>query len=178
MTFTLPLDGSKEGFEFKVCSVATGHALNLIWSPSTCSQGGAKKKLAETDAIFEHLNRVHTESANSEETLRLSIDTKAKVKMGPFSRRGRARGKSSVRAADHDMAPTTVLTPAGILEVEQNQFNVVFGTSRDTSDFVADAMELWWQVRLSRAAFRPIAARLKRASSLSKWSVIIQPQPL
>ena len=58
-----------------------------------------------------------------------------------------ARGRKSVRAADHDMHPQAVLAPAGILEVDSDQLNVVFGTSRDTSDFVADCLELWWTNR-------------------------------
>lgn len=49
-----------------------------------------------------------------------------------------------MQAADHDMHPDAILTPAGILEVSANQLNIVFGTSRDTSDFVADALDLWW----------------------------------
>jgi hypothetical protein len=73
------------------------------------------------------------------------------VKIGEFSRGGRARGKKAVSAADHDMHPDGVLAPAGILEVDAHQLNVIFGTSRDTSDFVADCLELWWQRR--RAAY-------------------------
>lgn len=69
------------------------------------------------------------------------------MKIGEFSRGGVARGKKSVRAADHDMDPDAVLAPAGILEVASGQLNVVFGTSRDTSDFVADCLELWWTRR-------------------------------
>lgn len=69
------------------------------------------------------------------------------MKIGEFSRGGVARGQKSVRAADHDMHPDAVLTPAGILEVASDQLNVVFGTSRDTSDFVADCLELWWTNR-------------------------------
>ncbi len=69
------------------------------------------------------------------------------MKIGEFSRGGVARGQEAVRAADHDMHPEAVLAPAGILEVEANQLNLVFGTSRDTSDFVADCLELWWTNR-------------------------------
>ena len=29
----------------------------------------------------------------------------------------------------------------------RDQLNIVFGTSRDTSDFVADCLELWWANR-------------------------------
>jgi hypothetical protein len=69
------------------------------------------------------------------------------VKIGAFSRGGVARGATAVQAADHDMHPDAILTPAGILEVSANQLNIVFGTSRDTSDFVADALDLWWTRR-------------------------------
>jgi len=79
------------------------------------------------------------------------------VKIGEFSRGGVARGQQSVRAADHDMHPDAVLAPAGILEVNSDQLNVVFGTSRDTSDFVADCLELWWS---NRQAAHPGVRRL------------------
>jgi hypothetical protein len=76
------------------------------------------------------------------------------VKIGEFSRGGVARGQEAVRAADHDMHPEAVLAPAGILEVDTQQLNLVFGTSRDTSDFVADCLELWWTNR--QAAHRGV----------------------
>jgi hypothetical protein len=102
------------------------------------------KKIPETDAIFNHLRQVHTLAGGNPETLCISLDTKAKVKIGAFSRGGAARGQESVRAADHDMHPNAVLAPGSLLEVDSNQLNIVFGNSRDTSDFVADCLELWW----------------------------------
>ena len=45
------------------------------------------------------------------------------------------------------MHPDPILTPAGILEVSANPLNIVFGTSRETSDFVADALDWWWTSR-------------------------------
>lgn len=69
------------------------------------------------------------------------------MKIGEFSRRGLARGRVPVRAHDHDMNPSAVLTPAGILEVDEHQMNLIFGTSRDTSDFMVDALEWWWTNR-------------------------------
>jgi hypothetical protein len=95
------------------------------------------------------VSQVHTRAAGDPETLRISLDTKAKVKIGAFSRGGVARGQDSVRAADHDMHPEAVLAPAGILEVDNDQLHIIFGTSRDTSDFVADCLELWWTNRQS-----------------------------
>ena len=91
------------------------------------------------------------------ETLRISLDAKAKVKIGEFSRHGVARGQEHVKAAGHDMHPDAVLAPAGILQVQSGQLNVVFGTSRDTSDFVADCLALWWT---NRQAAYPGARRL------------------
>jgi hypothetical protein len=73
------------------------------------------------------------------------------VKIGEFSRGGVARGRALVRAVDHDLHPDAILAPAGILEVDSHQLNLVFGRSRDTSDFVADCLELWWHDR--RAAY-------------------------
>ena len=55
------------------------------------------------------------------------------------------------------MHPDAVLVPAGILEVDTQQLNLVFGTSRDTSDFVADCLELWWT---NRQAAHPGVRRL------------------
>jgi hypothetical protein len=103
------------------------------------------------------LRHVHAQAASDPETLRISLDTKAKVKIGDFSRGGTARGSAAVGAADHDMHPDAVLAPAGILEVAQSQMNVIFGVSRDTSDFVADCLELWWT---NRKAVYPGVRRL------------------
>lgn len=93
------------------------------------------------------MKQVHAAAALNPRTLRISIDTKAKVKIGAFSRGGVARGSQAVCAMDHDMHPDALLTPAGILEVDNHQLNLVFGCSRDTSDFVADCVELWWADR-------------------------------
>jgi hypothetical protein len=126
---------------------ANAHPLGL--SPTESPQNLAKKKIPQTNAIFEHLLSVHAWAANEPETLRISIDSKAKVKIGPFSRGGYARSLQAVRAADHDMQPLAVLVPMGILEVEAHQLNILFGTSHETSDFIADALDWWWQNRRS-----------------------------
>jgi hypothetical protein len=125
--------------------------------PAAGPQEQAPKKIPETDAIFDHLKQVHAEAAQQPDTLRISLDTKAKVKIGAFSRGGNARGQEAVAALDHDMHPDAVLAPAGILEVDHNQLNIVFGTSRDTSDFVADCLDLWWS---DRQAAHPGVKRL------------------
>jgi hypothetical protein len=42
------------------------------------------KKIPETDAIFEQVSLAHAESEQQEDCLRISIDAKAKVKVGDF----------------------------------------------------------------------------------------------
>ncbi len=72
--------------------------------------------------------------------------------VGDFSRGGQARGREAVEALDHDMAPGAILVPFGILELNRGPVAIhqpwfVFGHSRDTSDFVADGIDRWWQER-------------------------------
>jgi len=45
------------------------------------------KKIPETDAIFNNVNEANRQADNDPETLRISIDTKAKVNIGEFSER-------------------------------------------------------------------------------------------
>jgi len=77
------------------------------------------------------------------------MDGKAKVKVGEFSRGGRSRGSEARKACDHDMQAEAMLVPSGILEVDCGQLFVVFGTSRETSDFIVDCLQLWWDDRKS-----------------------------
>jgi hypothetical protein len=105
------------------------------------------KKIEQTDAIFAHVEAAHERAAVAEDTLRISIDTKAKVHVGEFSRDGEARGAEAVEALDHDMDPVATLIPFGILEVLTGVLTILFGTTRLTSDFVVDCLERWWQGR-------------------------------
>src|SRR4051794_20742147 len=49
------------------------------------------KKVKETDAIFANVRKVHEEAANDPEALEISVDTKAKVPFGEYSRDGETR---------------------------------------------------------------------------------------
>jgi hypothetical protein len=105
------------------------------------------KKIKETEAIFTQVEAAHERAAVLEDTLRISIDTKAKVQVGEFSRDGAARGAGPVEALDHDMKPVATLVPFGILEVVSGLLTILFGTTCLTSDFVVDCLEYWWQER-------------------------------
>lgn len=74
--------------------------------------------------------------------LRISLDAKAAVKIGPFSRGGKNRVKTE--ACDHDFSGSPKLTPDGILIPELEQLFIYCTTSKVTSDFIADSLEAWW----------------------------------
>lgn len=78
------------------------------------------------------------------ETLRISMDTKATVNVGEYSRHGRSRGLEPVKAWDHDMRPKQKLVPGGILEPVSGRSFLFFTGSYKTSDFMADGLQLWW----------------------------------
>jgi hypothetical protein len=70
-----------------------------------------------------------------------------KAETNEFSRGGKSRGRQPKKAGDHDMNPQATLIPFGILETARSQLFTVFGTSRETSDFIVDCLQLWWDER-------------------------------
>ena len=76
--------------------------------------------------------------------MRISIDSKAKVKIGNLSRGGKARTLKAQQADDHDDHWEAVLVPFGILDVADSQLSIYFGQSAETSDFIVDCLEAWW----------------------------------
>ena len=81
------------------------------------------------------------------EAIRVSVDTKATMNVGDYSRGGKSRGQAAVEALDHDMLPKEKLTPVGILELGSGRPFLAFTESCKTSDFIADGLTLWWNSR-------------------------------
>jgi len=108
------------------------------------------KKIPETDAIFENVNKANRQADEDPETLRISIDAKAKVDIGEFSRGGKSREEEPEDALDHDMNPDIKMVPFGVFEPTTNHISIVFSTSIETSDFVVDCLELWWDKNKER----------------------------
>ncbi len=73
---------------------------------------------------------------------RLSIDCKATVNIGPYSRGGKTRGDN--QAADHDMGCDEKYVPFGIVDEDTGALVIVFGRSFKTSDFIVDGLREWW----------------------------------
>jgi Rhodopirellula transposase DDE domain len=76
---------------------------------------------------------------------RWSIDCKATVKIGEFSRGGRTRGDN--RASDHDMGCEEKYVPCGIVDEESGELALTFGSSYKTSDFIVDVIDAKWEAR-------------------------------
>jgi Rhodopirellula transposase DDE domain len=88
------------------------------------------------------LQQVHRRAAFSQTTLRASIDAKAPVLIGPFSRGGKSRlGR---KASDHDFKALGKLTPFGIFLPDYKDLSFYFTPSKVTSDFIVDRLEQWW----------------------------------
>jgi len=86
------------------------------------------------------------------QAMRISVDTKATVHVGDYSRGGRSRGLEPVEAWDHDMRPKEKLVPGGILEPVSGRSFLFFTGSNKTSDFLADGLLLWWRERCDQLA--------------------------
>ena len=119
------------------------------------------------------------------ETMRISIDTKATVHVGEYSRGGRSRGIVAVKALDHDMYTKEKLLPGGILEPATGRSFLFFGTSRKTSDFMVDGMRT--VARLLDAPYEKgvkvcgnekieLEQRLQRSTALHWWDITIHPK--
>lgn len=62
------------------------------------------KKIPQTDAIVENVWRENQAADENPNSLRLSIDTKAKVKIGNLSRGGKARGLEAKKDSEGNLA--------------------------------------------------------------------------
>ena len=102
---------------------------------------------------------MNPEADRADDRLRISIDAKATVNIGPFSRRGKSRTRT--KAADHDFKPEATLTPFGILPPEHDDLWLYMARSKITSDFIVDRLEQWWQeVRLRFLSVKTLVINL------------------
>ena len=81
-------------------------------------------------------------------TLRVSMDAKATVAVGPFSRKGKSR--VATQACDHDFKPTATVTPVGILLPASADLFLYGVTSQVTSDCLVDCLSQWWETSRER----------------------------
>lgn len=96
------------------------------------------------------MNQTNQAADAAPEVLRISMDAKATVKVGPFSRGGCSR--TVVQAADHDFQPQATVTPVGIFLPASDELFIYEVTSKVTSDCLVDRLEQWWEAVRHRFA--------------------------
>jgi len=107
-------------------------------------------KIPETDAIFAQGTQINHAADAADDVLRLSMDAKATVNVGPFARGGKSR--IQVEAADHDFAPEATVPPVGIFLPTLDELFVYAVTSQVTSDCLVDRLAQWWESVRERLA--------------------------
>lgn len=86
------------------CEKTIGNILNRLgYRLRRVQKAKPQKRVRQTDAIFDNVRRENEASDARADSLRISIDSKAKVNLGDFSRGGTSRGKQAQKASDHDM---------------------------------------------------------------------------
>jgi hypothetical protein len=100
------------------------------------------KKLPETNAIFDRLAQVNPSADADETILRLSIDAKAAIPLGLFSRGGYSR--LTIKAWDHDFKPQEKVIPIGVFLPHHNQLYLFLITGPLTADAIADCIRETW----------------------------------
>lgn len=124
------------------CVRTLGNIANeLKFTVKTVKKTKPAKKIEETDAIFEKLGELHQAAATDSETIRLSIDTKDRVKLGEYSRGGKTR--ANVKALDHDFGDEYV-TPFGIMDVKEKTVDISLSETKVTADFMVDRLDEYW----------------------------------
>jgi transposase len=89
------------------------------------------------------VTQINHAADTADDVLRISMDAKATVKVGPFARGGKSRVQ--VQAADHDFKPLATVTPVGIFLPTLDELFVYGVTSKVTSDCLVDRLIQWWE---------------------------------
>lgn len=96
------------------------------------------------------MTQINHAADTADDVLRISMDAKATVKVGPFARGGKTRVQ--VKAADHDFQPLATVTPVGIFLPTLDELFVYGVTSKVTSDCLVDRLAQWWEAVRERFA--------------------------
>ena len=96
------------------------------------------------------MKRINEQADADATVLRISMDAKAIVKVGPFARGGKSRVPT--KAADHDFEPKATVTPVGIFLPASDELFLYGVRSKVTSDCLVDRLVDWWETVKERFA--------------------------
>ena len=115
---------------------------NLGIHPQRVKKCRPIRKVPETDAIFDRVHEINADADRDPRKLRISLDCKAVIKVGPYSRGGTNRVEQ--KALDHDFEAEDKLVPFGIFLPELVESHLWFSHGPVTADFMVDRIsELW-----------------------------------
>jgi len=100
------------------------------------------QKIPETDEIFEQVHIINDDADLDPQKLRISLDSKATVKIGFYSRGGTNRVEQ--HAFDHDFDSEETLTPFGVFVPQSAESHLWFSKGHVTADFMVDRLEELW----------------------------------
>lgn len=133
----------EKGFISRSC---LGNLLNKMgYNLKKVKRNKPLKKIEETDAIFENVNLKKKEALNDENTGLISIDTKDKVILGPYSRRGKSR--VLIEASDHELTNNCII-PFGILDLKTNKTYFYSFKNKPTSEAIVDCIDDYYSDKL------------------------------
>ena len=139
----LKLDGYEENTV--PCAKTINTKLNdLGYNPKKVQKTKPKKKIKETDDIFKQVHIINEKTDSNPTEIRISIDAKAKMNIGNFSRGGRNR--ILTKAEDHELGVKEKMTPFGFFLPEYDDFYLFFTPGYASSDFIVDRLEEIWPV--------------------------------
>jgi len=111
--------------------------------PKKVKKSEPKKKIPETDAIFEQAAKVNIAADADEAQLRLSVDAKGTVLLALLS--GGGFNRVEVKASDHDFRPDKKVTPVGVFLPKYNQLYIFLVSGYVNSDAIADCIYAVWE---------------------------------
>jgi len=115
---------------------------NLNFHPQKVKKTKPVKKIKETDAIFRQVHKINKKADETDGVLRISMDAKAKVNIGDFSRGGKSR--QGEKSSDHDYEAEHKLTPFDFFLPFYDESYFYFSKSKVTADFMIDCLQDLW----------------------------------
>lgn len=106
----------------------------------------ARSQHSQREAQFQYLTQLKHQFLAANKPV-ISIDTKKKEQIGLFSNPGRTWRQQAHQTLDHDFRSDAqgLLIPFGLYDIGRNKGHMYGGTSYETSEFVVDAIALWWE---------------------------------
>lgn len=115
------------------------------------------KKIKETDEIFENVHNKKSEAEKDSSVALISIDTKDKVLIGPYSRGGKNR--IQIEAVDHELTNDCII-PFGILDLKRNKPHFFNFVAKPTSLDLVDCIEEFYREQYHNSDIKKIAILL------------------